>query len=151
MHRNTDTAVLPSKVGRGASDDPLAGPVPASALRADAATRDRGRVQMLNASQPGGLDGWTLDLPRYELLRALIFDAIDELADDDGAVALPDVVARAQERFVGHPLFPGGRLRNYVQFTKVDLQARCEIERLGVERPERIRRWTGPDPSQLSG
>lgn len=139
MHRTSETAVSAPTRAR----DPLAGPVPESALRADAATRDRGRVQMLNASQPGGLDGWTLDLPRYELLRDVIFETIDDLGEDDGAVALPDVVARAQERFAGHPLFPGGRLRNYVRFTAIDLQARCELERVNAGRPERIRRWTG--------
>lgn len=145
MHSTNETIVRPLEVTR----DPLAGPVPAAALRADAATRASGRVQMLNASQPGGLDGWTLDLPRYELLTEILFDAIDEQADDDGAVALPVVVERATARLAGHPLFPGGRLRNYVRFTAIDLQARCEIERVGTERPERFRRWTGPAPAEL--
>lgn len=122
--------------------DPHAGPVPESALRADAATRSRGRVQMLNATKPGGLDGWTLDLPRYELLRKHILDTIDELAGPDGAVALADIVARAQERYATHELFPGGRLRNYVNFTKIDLEARCEVERIPGAEPQRVRRWT---------
>lgn len=143
MHSTNETIVRPLELTR----DPHAGPVPAAALRADAATRTSGRVQMLNASQPGGLDGWTLDLPRYELLREVLFDTIDDLADDDGAVALPVIVERATTRFAGHPLFPGGRLRNYVRFTAIDLQARCEIERVGGDRPERFRRWTGPEPS----
>lgn len=145
MHSTNEIAVRPLEI----ATDPHAGPVPASALKADAATRESGRVQMLNATQPGGLDGWTLDLPRYDLLRTVVLDAIDGQSDDDGVVTLPEIVALAQERFAGHPLFPGGRLRNYVRFTVVDLQARCEIERLGTERPERIRRWAGPTPTPL--
>lgn len=157
MH-TTETAVRPQRTAaeRAGTDavlpparDPHAGPVPESALRADAATRERGRVQMLNATADGGLDGWTLDLPRYELLSAHILDTIDELAGDDGTVSLPDVVDRAQARYATHELFPGGRLRNYVRFTKIDLEARCVIERIPGSAPERIRRWQGPVPAPL--
>ncbi len=136
MNSTTQTAQRPLE----GEQDAHAGPVPESALRADAATRGRGRVQMLNASKPGGLDGWTLDLPRYELLRAHILDTIDELADENGTVALPDVIARAQDRYATHELFPGGRLRNFVNFTKIDLEARCEVERVPGSSPQRIRR-----------
>lgn len=140
MNTTTQTTQRPL----GTDRDPHCGPVPPSALRADAATRSRGRVQMLNATKPGGLDGWTLDLPRYELLRQHILDTIDEFAEEDGSVAVPEVVARAQERYATHELFPGGRLRNFVNFTKIDLEARCEIERIPGSTPQRIRRWTGP-------
>ncbi len=139
----TSTTDQPAATRAQATSDPHAGPVPKSALRADAATRGRGRVQMLNATKPGGLDGWTLDLPRYELLRQHVLDSIDALAGDDGAVSLPEIVAAAQAQYATHPLFPGGRLRNYVNFTTIDLEARCTIERIPGESPVRIRRWSG--------
>ena len=47
----------------------------------------------------------------------------------------------AQERYSTHPLFPKGRVRNYCTFTKVDLEARCEIERVPRRSPQRILRW----------
>ena len=73
-------------------------------------------------------------------MRAHILDMIDEDAGADGSIALCDVVRAAQERYATHPLFPGGRTRNYCTFTKVDLEARCEIERVPRSRPQRIRR-----------
>jgi hypothetical protein len=97
---------------------------------------------MFNATRPGGLDGWTMDLDQYELLRAHILDMIDDHADADGSVALRDVVATAQDRYGAHPLFPGGRLRNYCTYMKVDLEARDEIERVPRAVPQRIRRIT---------
>lgn len=42
--------------------DPHSGTVPASAWEADERARARGRVEMFNATRPGGLDGWTMDL-----------------------------------------------------------------------------------------
>ena len=71
-----------------------------------------------------------MDVAQYELMRAHILDMIDEDAGADGSIALRDVVRAAQERYATHPLFPGGRTRNYCTFTKVDLEARCEIERV---------------------
>jgi hypothetical protein len=126
--------------------DPHSGPVPGSAWAADAEARERGRVEVFNATRPGGLDGWTMDAAQYELMRAHVLDAVDELAGPDGSVLLRDVVAAAQERYGAHPLFPGGRLRNYCTYTKVDLEARCEIERVPGSSPQRIRRWTGALP-----
>lgn len=116
--------------------------MPESAWVADAEARARGRVEVFNATRPGGLDGWTMDAAQYELMRAHVLDAVDELAGFDGSVLLRDVVAAAQERYGAHPLFPGGRLRNYCTYTKVDLEARCEIERVPGSSPQRIRRWT---------
>ena len=124
------------------SRDPHSGPVPESAWHADSIARRRGRVEMFNATRPGGLDGWTMDLDQYELLRAHILDMIDDHADADGSVALRDVVATAQDRYGAHPLFPGGRLRNYCTYMKVDLEARDEIERVPRAVPQRIRRIT---------
>ena len=120
--------------------DPHSAPVPDEAWAADAEARARGRVQMFNATRPGGLDGWTMDLRQYELLRAHVLDVLDELADADGTVPLTALVETAQERLATHPLFPGGRLRNYVTYTKVDLEARGEIERVPGRGSQRVRR-----------
>ena len=119
------------------SRDPHSGPVPDSAWAADEEARARGRVQMFNATRPGGLDGWTMDAEQYALVRAHIL----EMVDDDG-VLLRDVVAAAQARFGTHAAFPRGRLRNYCTFTKVDLEARCLIERVPGPGPQRLRRIT---------
>jgi hypothetical protein len=62
-----------------------------------------------------------------------------EAAGPGGTVLLKDLVAAGQERYASHPLFPKGRLRNYVTYTKVDLEARCEIERVPRSSPQRIR------------
>lgn len=116
--------------------------MPESAWEADARSRrTKARVEVFNATRPGGLDGWTMDLEQYELIREHILDTVDDDGDEDGTIALKDVVAAAQDRFADHPLFPGGRLTNYVRYTNVDLEARCEIERVPGSSPQRIRRW----------
>lgn len=120
--------------------DPHSGPVPERAWEAAALAREHGRVEIFNATRPDGLDGWTMDLAQYELMRAHILDMLDEDAGPDGTIALRDVVAGAQDRYGAHPLFPGGRLRNYCTHTKVDLEARGEIERVAGVSPQRIRR-----------
>lgn len=114
--------------------------VPPSAWDADREARARGRVQMFNVGRPGGLDGWTIQLEQWELLRSHILETIDALADADGTVSLQAVVETAQTRLATHPLFPGGRLTNYVRFVKVDLEARGEVERVPASSPQRIRR-----------
>ena len=121
--------------------DRHSGPVPPEAWAADGEARARGRVEIFNATRPGGLDRWTMDERQYDLMRAHILDFIDEHAGPDGSVRLKDVVEAAQERYATHPLFPGGRTRNYCTCTKVDLEARCEIERLPGAGPQRIVRW----------
>jgi hypothetical protein len=122
--------------------DPHCGPAPEAAWAADAAARARGRVAIFNAERPDGLDGgWTMDERIWELMRRHILDSIDELADDSGTVALKVVVDLAQERYASHDLFPKGRVRNYCTFTKVDLEARCEVERVPGSSPQRIMRW----------
>ena len=138
--------------------DPHSGPVPETAWAADAAARTRGRVEMFNATRPGGLDGWTMDLTQYELMREHILDTIDDLAggdgdgDGDGTVYLEDIVAAAQDRYGKHPSFPQGRLRNYCTYTKVDLEARGEIERVPGRGAQRLRRTGLPDrPSGTDG
>ena len=122
--------------------DVHAGPVPESAWGADAGARARGRVAIFNADRPDGLDGgWTMDEQIWRLMRTHILDAIDEHAGPDGTVPLKLVVDLAQERYATHPLFPKGRVRNYCTFTKVDLEARCEVERVPRSAPQRIMRW----------
>lgn len=123
--------------------DPHAGPVPESAWAADAEARRRGRVEIFNATRPGGLDGWTMDERQYEAMRSLILDFLESEADVDGTVLLKDVVAAAADRYGRHDLFPTGNTRNYVTYTKVDLEARCEVERVPGSSPQRIRRWRG--------
>ena len=58
------------------SPDPHAGPVPPGAWAADDTARRRGRVEIFNATRPGGLDGWTMDLLQYELVREHILDVL---------------------------------------------------------------------------
>jgi hypothetical protein len=123
--------------------DPHSGPVPERAWVEDAAARARGRVQMFNATRPDGLDGWTIALEQYELLVEAILRAVDLHAEDDGSVRLKTVVDLVQAELGGHPAFPGGRLSNYVRYTKVDLEARGVLERLPNSSPQRIRRTGG--------
>jgi hypothetical protein len=120
----------------------VTGLVPASAWDADAEARRRGRVEMFNAGRPDGLDGWTMDVAQYELLREHVLDMVP----DAGEVLLKDVVAAGQARFGSHPAFPGGRLRNYVTFVKVDLEARGLVERVPGSSPQRLRRAAGQKP-----
>ncbi len=94
---------------------------------------------MFNAARPGGLDNWTMDERQYELMRSHILGMLDEAGGEE-TVLLQEVVAAAQDRYGNHELFPKGRLTNYVRYTKVDLEARCEIERVPGSSPQRIRR-----------
>lgn len=125
-----------------ASDHPdlaYCGPVPGSAWVADEVARQRGRVEVFNATRPGGLDGWTMDVEQYELVRELLLRHAAERAADDGTVLLKDVTARIQEDLGSHPAFPSGRLTNYVRYVKVDLEARGEVRRVPGSSPQRIR------------
>ncbi len=128
--------------GRAASRDPHSGPVPEEAWARYADTRHRtGRVEVFNATRPGGLDGWTMDAAQYQAVHDLILDIIDDAADPDGTVRLQHVVETIQHRLGGNELFPKGRLTNYVRYTKTDMEARCEIERIAGSSPQRITRW----------
>ncbi len=126
------------------SADPYAGPVSDRAWAEDALARERGRVQMFNATRPDGLDGWTIALEQYELLVAVITEVVDTLADDDGSVRLQLIVDVAQDRLAGHPAFPTGRLTNYVRYAKVDLEARGVLQRVPRSSPQRVRRVSAP-------
>ncbi len=119
------------------TSNPHAGPVPEPAWAADDLARQRGRVEMFNASRPGGLDGWTMDLTQYELMRGHILAMAGEAGPE--GVLLKELVAAAQTEYSTHPAFPKGRLRNYCTFTKVDLEARGLIERLSGPGSQRIR------------
>lgn len=95
--------------------DDHAGPVPDSAWEADAAARtNKGRVEIFNATRPGGLDGWTMDQDQYQAVHNLILEMIDDHCDGDGTIKLQAVVDAAQDRYGNHDLFPKGRLTNYV-------------------------------------
>jgi hypothetical protein len=74
-------------------------------------------------------------------MHAYIVAVIDDHAGGDGSVALREIADAAQHRYATHPAFPGGRIRNYCTFTKVDLEARCEVERVPRRTPQRITRW----------
>ena len=122
--------------------DEHAGPVPDTAWDADERARsEQGRVQIFNATRPGGLDGWTMDLDQYQAVHDLILEIIDDHADVDGTIRLQTVVDTVQEHLGNHELFPKGRLTNYVRYTKTDMEARCEIERIPRSSPQRISRW----------
>ena len=122
--------------------DKHSGPVPDTAWEADKKARaEKGRVEIFNATRPGGLDGWTMDQDQYQAVHDLILEMIDDHADDSGAIRLQAVVDAAQDRYGNHELFPKGRLTNYVRYTKTDMEARCEVERIPRSSPQRITRW----------
>lgn len=124
--------------------DPHSAPIPDSAWLADDLARERGRVEIFNATRPGGLDGWTMDLKQYELVRAHILEVLASPSRADGTVLLKDVVASTQDHLGDHPAFPNGRLRNYCTYTKVDLEARGLVERVPGSSPQRIRLVNAP-------
>ena len=122
--------------------DPHSGPVSDEAWVRDADTRQRTcRVEIFNATRPGGLDGWTMDAKQYQVVHDLILEIIDDDAGPDGTVRLQHVVETIQHRLADSALFPKGRLTNYVRYTKTDMEARCEIERIPGSSPQRITRW----------
>ncbi len=132
----------------GLRRDPHSGPVPDTAWAKDADTRrTTGRVEIFNATRPGGLDGWTMDAGQYQAVHDLILDTIDQDADEDGTVRLQHVVDTIQTVLGDDELFPNGRLTNYVRYTKTDMEARCEIERVPGSSPQRICRWR-EDPGE---
>ncbi|MBK8075436.1 MAG: hypothetical protein IPK24_07700 [Kineosporiaceae bacterium] len=96
-------------------------------------------MEIFNATRPGGLDGWTMDLGQYTLMLDHILTMLADECDEAGTVLLKDLVEAAQDRFGKHPAFPKGRLRNYCTYTKVDLEARCLVERVPGTGPQRLR------------
>lgn len=126
------------------SADPYAGPVSDRAWQEDALARERGRVQMFNATRPDGLDGWTIALEQYDLLVAAITEVVDTFAEDDGSVKLQLIVDLVQQKLGDHPALPMGRLTNYVRYAKVDLEARGVLQRVPKSSPQRVRRVSAP-------
>ena len=100
----------------------------------------RGRALILNANKPGYSEAFTIEAEQYRLVRDAIFDAIDTLSDDDGEVRLQQVVQFVQAELGSHERFPKGRMTNYTRYTKVDLEARGEVQRVPRSSPQRIRR-----------
>lgn len=113
--------------------------VPQSALDADQQDRSRGRVRMLNGGLEGGMEGWTLPLEQWELVRDVILEVVDD-ADPEGGALLKAIVATTQATLGSHPAFPGGRLTNFVRYVKVDLESRGMVEVVAGSSPQRVRR-----------
>jgi hypothetical protein len=125
--------------------------VPQTAWDQDAATRQRtGRVEIFNATRPGGLDGWTMDAAQYQRVHDLILETLEADAGADGTVRLQHVVETIQALLGDSALFPTGRLTNYVRYTKTDMEARCEIERIPGSSPQRICHWRNGPGDQLA-
>ena len=102
----------------------------------------QGRALILNANKPNYSEAFTIEAEQYAALRTAILEAVDAMADDDGQTLLKDVVAAVQETLGTHALFPKGRMTNYTRYTKTDLEARGELERVPGKSPQRIRRAT---------
>lgn len=113
--------------------------VPPAAFETDRRDRERGRVRMLNGALEGGMEGWTLPLEQWELVRDVILDVVDDADPDEGAF-LKTLVAITQDRLEHHPAFPGGRLTNVTRYVKVDLEARGVLEVVPRSSPQRVRR-----------
>ena len=97
-----------------------------------------GRALILNANKPGYSEAFTISSEQYTLVRDAIFAGIE--ASGGGTVLLKDVVAFVQAELGDHAAFPNGRMTNYTRYTKTDLEARGEVERIARSSPQRIRR-----------
>lgn len=116
--------------------------VPASAWATDEQDRRRGRVRMLNGALEGGMEGWTLPVEQWELVRDVILEVVGD-ADPERGAELKTIVAITQARLGDHPAFPGGRLTNFVRYIKVDLEGRGLLEVVPRSSPQRVRRVRG--------
>ena len=100
----------------------------------------RGRALILNANKPGYSEAFTVEQQQYVLVRAALYRALDELADDRGELTLKSATAFVQAALGSHPRFPKGRMTNYTRYIKTDLEARGELARVPRSSPQRIRR-----------
>jgi len=116
------------------------GPVSADAWQADSNARLGGRVQIFNASRPAGLDGWTMSVERYEVLRNHVLASIDAEPYTETGVALGEVIQSAKERYGQHSVFLHAKVRNLAIYVALDLQARCEIETIICGNSAHLRR-----------
>lgn len=94
---------------------------------------------MLNGALEGGMEGWTLALEQWGLVRDVILEVVDD-ADPESGVLLTSVVATVQARLGDHPAFPGGRLTNVTRHVEVDLQSRGLLDVVPGSAPRRLRR-----------
>lgn len=99
-----------------------------------------GRALILNANKPGYSEAFTISAEQYALLRTAILTAVHTLADDRGEVLLKQIQGHVDDTLSSHPAFPNGRMTNYTRYTKTDLEARGEVERVPKRSPQRIRR-----------
>ena len=65
-----------------------------------------GRVEIFNATRPGGLDKWTMDLAQYELIRSHILEVIDDEEDGIALLKMSSLQLRSAMRAI--PCFPRG-------------------------------------------
>ena len=100
---------------------------------------ERGRALMLNANKEGYSEAFTIEAEQYVLLRSAIFEAMERVADSNGEVLLMDIQWHVQESLGTHARFPKGRMTNYTRYTKVDMEARGEVERVPKRSPQRVR------------
>ncbi|MEO0603210.1 MAG: hypothetical protein AAF211_17355 [Myxococcota bacterium] len=100
----------------------------------------RGRALILNANKPGYSEAFTIAAEQYTLLRDAILEAVDDYADAHGEVSLKQIVAHVDATLASHAAFPTGRMTNYTRYTKTDLEARGELERVPKRSPQRVRR-----------
>lgn len=100
----------------------------------------RGRARILNANKPGYSEAFTIEAEQYSLLREHILLAAEQFANEEGEALLKDIQQHVQERLGGHERFPKGRMTNYTRYTKTDLEARGELERVAGSAPQRVRR-----------
>ena len=104
-----------------------------------AVTRTRAAVDAAARAGSEAFAEQLLRTPRYTDSRKLNHYELQMYSQNgEDGILLKDLVAMAQERLGDHELFPGGRLRNYVTYTKVDLEARCEVERVPRSSPQRV-------------
>ncbi|EDM76460.1 hypothetical protein PPSIR1_24044 [Plesiocystis pacifica SIR-1] len=107
-----------------------------------------GRALILNANKPNYSEAFTIEAEQYTLLRRAILDAVEALADPSGEVLLRDVQVVVQDQLGSHERFPKGRMTNYTRYTKTDLEARGELERIPRSSPQRLRRTEPPQRSE---
>lgn len=105
-----------------------------------AASWAKGRALILNANKPGYSEAFTISSEQYVLLRDAILEAIDAFADERGEVPLKQIQAHVDATLSSHAAFPKGRMTNYTRYTKTDLEARGELERVPRRSPQRVRR-----------